>query len=498
MADLARDGRRRPPFARREGASRGLALIREQWPQMNTDAHRSGADLGHLECEIANPIGGGVPETGVYSQSSAPVFICVHLWLPSIFGLGAGAAAGLALAVIALISPAPARAAATLQEVRSVVTGAETRVTVGLSAPARFHVRAVAGQPASGVPPRLYVDLFDTRVGAASRVPAQLPEGAVRRVRATPRDASTTRLIFDVPGLRSYLAFSLQDPFRVVIDVRGAGQPASPPAAADKRVPAHPPVAELPTPVPSERQAPAVAARAAPAPRRRLKVVLDPGHGGKDPGAFGVGGIAEKNVTLAIAKRLRSRLTAAGFEVVLTRSRDVFLPLSARTARANAEHADLFVSIHANASENPQVNGAETYYLNNTDDRATLRLAAMENGPAATGDSPGPRDVSLILSDLIQNYKIQESVALAEAVQEALVTTLHGRDTPVANLGVKRGPFYVLVGAEMPCVLVEVAFLTHQREGTLLGRGSFQEAVAEGLLHGVRRFVDKMQVAENL
>ena len=386
-------------------------------------------------------------------------------------------------AVVLCIAAGTARATVTVEDVRAEANGGDTRLVVALSGSARFRVEAVAAQPAAGVPPRLYLDLFDARIGAADRVAPRVSQGAVQRVRATTREATTTRLIIDVPGLRRYVAFAMAEPFRVVIDVQGPVQQA-PLSAPDARPPAvaAAPVAPAPTAL----------------PRRRPRVVLDPGHGGKDPGAVGVGGVAEKDVTLAVARRLRSRLAAAGFDVVLTRAADVFVPLSARTARANAERADLFVSIHANASENVQLRGAETYYLNNTDDHATLRLAAMENSPAAAGDASVPADVSLILSDLIQNYKIQESVALAEAVQAALVQTLRRQQTPVTDLGVKRGPFYVLVGAEMPCILVEVAFLTHHREGTLLGRGSFQESVAEGLSYGVRRFVDKMQVAENL
>lgn len=385
------------------------------------------------------------------------------------------ATACLALAIC--LTAAAADATATLDGVRAEANGEETRLVVALSAPVTFRVEAVPARPAAGVPPRLYLDLFDTRPGAIGRAAPQVSHGIVQRVRATARDATTTRLIIDAPGVRRYVAFATKDPFRVIVDLGGALPRArdTQPAVAAAR-----PVA--PTPM----------------PRRRHKVVLDPGHGGKDPGAVGVGGVAEKDVTLAIARRLQKRLSAAGFDVVLTRTGDVFLPLSARTARANLERADLFVSIHANASENERLSGAETYYLNNTDDRATLRLAAMENGPAAAGDGAMPPDVSLILSDLIQNYKVQESVAFAEAVQGALVQTLRRRKTAVPDLGVKRGPFYVLVGAEMPCVLVEVAFLTHHREGRLLGRESFQETVAEGLAQGVRRFVDKIQVTENL
>jgi N-acetylmuramoyl-L-alanine amidase len=201
-----------------------------------------------------------------------------------------------------------------------------------------------------------------------------------------------------------------------------------------------------------------------------------------------------------VAQRLKTRLAAmSDIDVALTRSSDVFLALEERTVRANAEQADLFVSIHANASPNRSLSGVETYYLNNTNDRATIRLAEMENGlRSVTGGSKRDRDVSLILSDLIQSYKIQESVALAEDIQHALVGRLDAGRTAVNDLGVKRGPFYVLVGAGMPCVLVEVSFLTNPQEGTRLAQGAYQDALAEGLLRGVQRFVENARVAGNL
>jgi N-acetylmuramoyl-L-alanine amidase len=231
-----------------------------------------------------------------------------------------------------------------------------------------------------------------------------------------------------------------------------------------------------------------------------LKIVLDPGHGGKDPGALGVGGIVEKDVVLAITKRLRDRLLAEpDIDVVLTRDSDVFLRLEERTALANAEHADLFISIHGNASTNASASGAETYYLNNTDDHATLRLAAMENGlRSMTGQGGDSSDVALILSDLIQNYKVQEAVRLAQDLQSSLVSSLRVYGAGANDLGVKRGPFYVLVGAGMPGVLVEVAFLTNPEEGARLAESGYQDAIADGLLRGLRRSVEGMRTAGNL
>lgn len=255
-------------------------------------------------------------------------------------------------------------------------------------------------------------------------------------------------------------------------------------------------------PRPAPPRAPAVKAPPK-APRssgaRVWTVVIDPGHGGKDPGARGVTGSDEKDITLTIAQMVAERLSEdPQIRVVLTRTDDAYVSLEQRTAIANAQGADLFLSIHGNASENPQLAGVETYTLNNTDDRATIRLAALENGLALTGASPGERDLAYILSDLVQTGKEDESVTLARAVQGNLVSYLRDRWRGVVNLGVKKGPFYVLVGAYMPCILVEVAFMTNETEGQRIAARRYQQDVADGLALGVRRFLASDSANSNL
>jgi N-acetylmuramoyl-L-alanine amidase len=266
---------------------------------------------------------------------------------------------------------------------------------------------------------------------------------------------------------------------RIVLEARGAA------AAREERRRGGREVVVRVAAAPGPSTAPTTVSR-----RRPPKIVLDPGHGGHDPGAEGYG--VEKEVTLAIAQRLAALLRERlGAEVVLTRHDDATLALAERTARANAEKADLFLSIHANADPYGRRHGVETYVLDNTADHATNRLAAMENGlgadllPARASE----HDLRYILSDLVQVGKMDQSVALARAVQHALVRRLRARYPGVADLGVKRGPFYVLVGAYMPCVLVETAFLTHPVEGRRLIHPDYQEAVAEGLYAGVRDFL---------
>jgi N-acetylmuramoyl-L-alanine amidase len=263
---------------------------------------------------------------------------------------------------------------------------------------------------------------------------------------------------------------------------------AAPPPARDPPAPVEPPAAMEARAKPSEAAAAAARRRAEPLRPPRLKVVLDPGHGGDDPGASGYA--VEKHVTLAIATRLatliRERLDA---DVVLTRTDDRTLELKDRTALANAERADLFVSIHANASPRDSASGIETYLLDDTSDHATLRLAAMENGAPVARPREGETDLRYILSDLVQGGKGEDSDALARSIQRGLVSNMRRHYAGVVDLGVKRGPFYVLVGAHMPCVLVETAFLTHPIEGRRLAEEAFQERVAEGIYTGMAGFL---------
>jgi len=423
-------------------------------------------------------------------------------------------------------SAAQAAPATVVRAIRPILTPDMTRLVIELSAPAAYRLRAMEGQPRFGTPERLRVEILDTTVDPRL-TDLRLHEGPVVRARASQASPRIARLVLDAPGMTAYGGFWMDDPPRLIIDIRGPARTtsarpaptrpdssAAPPTITPERrgaapTPVLPTAAERQpreprepqmTPTPTRRFQVAREPRVTPTPTRRFKVVLDPGHGGKDVGAIGVGGVQEKDVVLAIALLLKSRLAAdPRFDVVLTRQTDIYLRLEERTARANTEDADLFVSIHANASPNPEAHGVETYFLNNTNDRATLRLAAMENGLRnATTQVSDDHPASLILSDLIQNFKVEQSMHLAQHVQRSLMNTLAAGSYTTRDLGVKRGPFYVLVGAGMPCVLAEVSFLTHSREGALLARRAYQEAIADGLLRGIGQFVENAATMGNL
>jgi N-acetylmuramoyl-L-alanine amidase len=226
-------------------------------------------------------------------------------------------------------------------------------------------------------------------------------------------------------------------------------------------------------------------------------VVIDAGHGGFDPGTESSTGIAEKTVALAIARRLEIALDGRGVDAVLTRSSDVFLSLAERTQIANQQHADLFVSIHLNSSADSNTSGIEAFYLNNSTDRTTIRLAQIENGGRYS--TPAQPNLNYILTNLRQDYKAQESSSLARMIEvesaAAVDTTLGIR---LNALGAKMGPFYVLVGAEMPSVLIECGFLSNPREAGLLVQPQYQQALADGIATAIVQYFNADEAAGNL
>jgi N-acetylmuramoyl-L-alanine amidase len=217
------------------------------------------------------------------------------------------------------------------------------------------------------------------------------------------------------------------------------------------------------------------------------RIVIDAGHGGKDVGAVGYyGSVYEKNVTLDIAKKLAQKIRQKlGCEVFLTRNTDRALSLEERTAIANTKNADLFISIHTNASTNRDAHGIETYFLNlATDDNAIL-VAARENATSRKNIS----DLQTILHDLMKNSKINESGKLASYVQNALYRNLRTRYSAIKSKGVKQAPFYVLMGAQMPSILVETSFISNKRECERLNNPVYQDALCESVVNGISKYI---------
>jgi N-acetylmuramoyl-L-alanine amidase len=379
----------------------------------------------------------------------------------------AGAAPGAAPA------PAPERAEgpAQVSEVRTWSASDYTRVALYLSRPVSFEKHEL---PATAdLPRRLALDLRPALLdGKAFRHP--VGDALLERVRAAQRDPETVRVVLDLATRDRYQLFTLQDPPRLIVDVGARGSQEE--AVADRHAPA------LPAP-----EAPPVDDEGEGAARRPIRrIIVDAGHGGHDTGAIGPRGVREKDVTLAMAHRVARKLRAAGFEVFLTRSDDRYLRLEERTAIANVNRGDLFVSIHANAHPRRERRGVETYFLNVTDDRYARRLAARENGfvePEAEG--PG---VQRILTDLDAKASAGTSRRLAQMIQRELTERVRRTHGEVRDLGVKNALFYVLLGARMPAVLVETAFISNRAEERRLASPEYQQLVADGVARAVSDF----------
>jgi N-acetylmuramoyl-L-alanine amidase len=219
------------------------------------------------------------------------------------------------------------------------------------------------------------------------------------------------------------------------------------------------------------------------------RVVLDAGHGGHDPGAR-ANGLNEAELVLDVTLRLKALLEKQpGIEVTLTRDSDEFIPLEQRTAIANREGADLFLSIHANASRNTRARGIETYFLNFASNPEAEAVAARENSASARTMHSLPE----IVRAIALNNKLDESRDFAEMVQKSMVRKLGTRNAQVRDLGVKQAPFVVLIGAGMPSVLAEISFVTNRQEGALLKTGAYRQRIAEALLDAVVRYQQSLK-----
>lgn len=349
-----------------------------------------------------------------------------------------------------------------VSSVRTWASEDYTRVAVYLSHRVGWQKLELPSAPDR--PRRIALDLRPA-VLDGSALARTVPGAQVDRVRAAQNDPDTVRVVLELPGSHGVQAFQLDDPPRLVLDVGARRE------GAGATVP-------LPPPTPAS----ADAEDEARGPVRRI--VVDAGHGGHDPGAIGPRRVREKDVTLAIARRLAKRLGAEGFHVVLTRTDDRYLALEERTAIANTARADLFVSIHANAHPRRNRSGVETYFLNVADDRYAARLAARENGV----DLDGEEEAARILTDLDAKASAGASLRLARLVQREVTAGVRARVGDVRDLGVKGALFYVLLGARMPAVLVETAFISNRDEERRLAAPSYQDEVARGIARAVSSF----------
>jgi len=364
-----------------------------------------------------------------------------------------------------------------------------TRVVLYMSDPVTFKEQTTQADPKSQQPGRISLDLKNCVLTSKVNPHIRVMDTFLREVRSTQIDESQARVVLDTEPIDSYRIFSMADPVRLIIDVRGrrpkTDRPAVSAASAPAGIPAQAAAKVAPGKLPSS--APNLAKQLGLGVRR---IIIDPGHGGKDKGAISANKCYEKDITLAIAKELKGALEVeTGCEVILTRTRDRFLSLEERTAIANTQKADLFISIHTNAHENRSLHGVETYYLNLSKDKESARVAAFENATSSKKIS----DLEAILHDLMLHSKINESSQLASEVQCKIISKLRGRYEGIRDLGIKQAPFYVLLGAEMPSILIETAFLTNEREELRLKDPNFQQNLAKAISAGIGSYIRQMK-----
>ena len=355
-----------------------------------------------------------------------------------------------------------------------------TRVVIDLDRETEFTKGILKDKYNSKKTKSIYLNLKNAVIPEINR---ELPinDGILQKVKVSQFNNHTVRAVIHVGDIDHYKIFALSHPPRIVIDVIGGDYKKSRKKtktwAADKS---------------KKNRKPDMPSLAQQLGLGVGTIVLDAGHGGKDPGALSASGAREKDVVLDITKRLKVVLQERlKCRVVTTRDRDRYIPLEERTVVANTQKADLFISIHANASRNRRVNGVETYFLNLSTDKEAMELAALENATSTKNIG----QLQSILNDLMQNSKIKESSRLAGYVQSQLVKRLRRSHGDVKDLGVKQAPFYVLIGAQMPSILVEVSFISNKKEAQRLATKAYRQKIAEGLADGIEKYISEIKLA---
>jgi N-acetylmuramoyl-L-alanine amidase len=431
--------------------------------------------------------------------------------------------------------------------IRTVNSEGFTHIVVMLDDTVKFDAAKIAS------PNRIYFDLTKAKLGPKLSKQPDIPNGLLKSLRVAQNKPTTVRLVLDVDGAKDYSAYLLAKPYRLVIDVRANGavtaknvpMPAAAPSVAEKLDTgvATKVSLDVPSPVSSTVVRETVAAKATkkfgpekptattaaeasadvtpivpkkkplsaaaleppaePRPTREgdrsltralgLKIgriVIDAGHGGHDTGTIGPHGLMEKDLCLDVALRLGSEIEEKlpGAEVIYTRKDDTFIPLEERTAIANEAKADLFISIHANSSHDPAARGIETYYLNFATSAESMEVASRENA----NSQESLHDLQDLIQKIARNEKIEESKEFANDIQDNLTERLQLVSRAEKNRGVKKAPFVVLIGANMPSVLSEISFVSNPGDERLLRKPDQRQRIADGLYRGVATYLDSL------
>ena len=392
---------------------------------------------------------------------------------------------------------------ATVKAIRHWSSADVTHVAIDLSGPVKYKFAHLIN------PERLYFDLEDVAVApAVSAKRFDKQDGFLTNIRVGDLEKSATRVALDLDQPVEYSVNLVPEPYRLeIVFHRAAGQSSQQAAAAAAT--AVPSISiDAPKVVGSDESPGVRLAQVSPEAERQAfsgahearpdgngertlvralglkigKIVIDPGHGGDDHGTMSPDGLFEKDVVLDIALRLGKLLQNLGAEVIYTRAADRYLPLEARTAIANREQADLFISIHANSSPDREARGVETYYLNFTTSPEALEVAARENTVSRRPMS----ELRDLVQKIAQQNRIAESHEFADDVQAALARDLGGE----RNRGVREAPFIVLTGANMPAILTEISFMSNTQDESNLKSASYRQKIALALYNGVANYIN--------
>lgn len=350
---------------------------------------------------------------------------------------------------LSLLSPSssPATAGLDVTDIRYWSYPDYTRVVISLTGSPDYTGNRLSN------PDRLYFDITNSRLKKDLQKTISVGNGMLKTVRAGQFNGNTVRIVLDLDKMTTYKVLTMEDPIRLIVDIYG------------------------------EKQAASV----------KKRIVLDPGHGGHDPGAVGPKNLYEKDVVLDIALKLKKILAGdPNLEIFLTRETDVFIPVEQRPAIAISKNADLFLSIHANASPRRDAKGIETYFLNWTNDEEANRVAARENAISLKKMkklNEGRDVLDVMLSDLRRDNKRDESLKLANFVQQSMVGSLNKSYSHIVDHGVKQALFYVLFGAQMPSILVEVSFISNPLEEKLLSKDGYRSELAKSIATGINKYM---------
>ena len=326
-------------------------------------------------------------------------------------------------------------------------------------------------------PDRIFVDIYQAKLNPILHNKTYLVKNDyINQIRIAQRSPNTVRVVVDLDfnKVKRFQVWPAFDPFRIVIDIY--------------------PIETGPETSPEKPPQPAQPTKEGYSMARQLglgiqKIVIDPGHGGKDPGAIGKSGTMEKIIVLDICHRLKKLLSSNNdLEVIMTRESDIYVPVENRTVIANQKRADLFVSVHANSNPSKKRSGVETFYLNFSQDPSVIETAALENATSTKNLS----EMRSILEKIAKNSKVMESKELAKDIQKNLVLTLQKMHKDVKDLGYKGGPFWVLIGVETSSVLVEVSYLSNSKEETRLKNAQYRQYIAQGIYNGIKEYVNSL------